>query len=137
MFVVYLVYNFMKHLSIYLCLYSPFLDLGRFFSFCIFYTVGRNPWMEDQPVVRPLPVHRAAETQNKRTQTSMSRMGFDLTIPVFERAKTVHTLDGTATLIGLHKTSFLKQQIVSYRLSYSSLLSSLFPPTLLPMGNCA
>jgi hypothetical protein len=24
---------------------QPFLDLGRFFSFLIFYTVGRTPWM--------------------------------------------------------------------------------------------
>jgi hypothetical protein len=67
---------------------------GRFFSFLILYTVGRAPWTEDQPVARPLPAHRTAQTQNKRTQTSMPRVGFETTIPVFERAKTVHTLDG-------------------------------------------
>jgi hypothetical protein len=33
------------------------LDLGRFFSFLIFYTVGRTPWKGDQPVSRPLPTH--------------------------------------------------------------------------------
>jgi hypothetical protein len=36
------------------------LDLGRFFSYLIVYTVGRTPWTGDQPVARPLP-----------TQTSM------------------------------------------------------------------
>jgi hypothetical protein len=35
--------------SIYLWLYSPFLGLGRFFSFFIFYTEVRIPWTEDQP----------------------------------------------------------------------------------------
>jgi hypothetical protein len=30
----------------------------------------------------------------------MPRVGFESTIPVFERAKTVHALDGAATLIG-------------------------------------
>jgi hypothetical protein len=31
-------------ITIYLWLYSPLLDLCRFFSFLIFYTVGRTPW---------------------------------------------------------------------------------------------
>jgi hypothetical protein len=39
-----------------LWLYSP-LDLGRFFSFLILYTVGRSPWTGHQPVARPLPTH--------------------------------------------------------------------------------
>jgi hypothetical protein len=30
----------------------------------------------------------------------MPRVGFELMIPVFERAKTVHALDGAATVIG-------------------------------------
>jgi hypothetical protein len=59
------------------------------------YTVGRTPLMGDQPVARPLP------TQNKRTQTSMPRVGFELTTPVFERAKTVHALDRATTVIGM------------------------------------
>jgi hypothetical protein len=33
-------------------LYSPLLDLGRFFSFLILYTVGRIPWTGDQSVAR-------------------------------------------------------------------------------------
>jgi hypothetical protein len=44
------------------------LGLGCFFRFLILYTVGRTPWMGDQPVTRPLPTHRTTQTQNKRTQ---------------------------------------------------------------------
>jgi hypothetical protein len=87
-------------LSIYLWLYSPLLDIGRFFSFLIFYTVGRASWTGDKPVSRPLPAHRTAQTQNKLTQTSMPQVGFEPTSPVLERAKTVHALDRAATVIG-------------------------------------
>jgi hypothetical protein len=38
-------------------LYSR-LELGRiFFGFLIPFTVSMTPWMEDQPVARPLPTH--------------------------------------------------------------------------------
>jgi hypothetical protein len=70
------------------------------FQFLNPYTVGRTPWTGDQPVARPLPTHRTTQTQNKRTQTSMPRVRFEPTIPVFERAKTVHPLDRAATVIG-------------------------------------
>jgi hypothetical protein len=53
-----------------------------------------------KPVLRPLPTRRTTKTQNKRTQTSMPRVEFEPTIPVFERAKTVHALDCAATVIG-------------------------------------
>jgi hypothetical protein len=43
----------------------------------------------------------ATYTQNKRTQTSMSRVGFEPTNPVFEWAKTCHALDRAASVIGL------------------------------------
>jgi hypothetical protein len=76
------------------------LGLGRFFSFLISYILGRFPWTGDQPVARPLPVHRTAQTQNKRTQTSMRQVGFEPMIPVFERAKTVLALDRAATVTG-------------------------------------
>jgi hypothetical protein len=81
-----------------LWLYSP-LDLSRSFSFLILYTVGRTPSTGDQPVARPLPTHTTTQTQNKRIQTSMPRVEFDPTIPVFERAKTINALDRTATVI--------------------------------------
>jgi hypothetical protein len=83
----------------YLCLYSPLLGLGRFFSFLIFYTVGMTPWTGDLRVVRPLPAYRTTQTQNKRTQTSMPQVGFGPTIPVFGRAKTAHALDRAAAVI--------------------------------------
>jgi hypothetical protein len=81
-------------------LYSPLLDLGRFFSFLILFTAFRTPWTGDQPFARPLPTHRTTQTQNKRTHTSMPRVGFEPTIPAFEPAKTVHDLDRVATVIG-------------------------------------
>jgi hypothetical protein len=83
---------------LYLWLYSP-LDLGRFFSFIILYTVGSAPWTGDQPLVRPLPTHRTIQTQNECKQTSMPREGFEPKTPVFERAKAVHALDRAATAI--------------------------------------
>jgi hypothetical protein len=80
---------------IYLWLYGSLLDLGNVFSFLIPYTVGRTPRTGDQPVARPLPTHRTTQTQ-----TSMSRVGFETTIPMFERAKTVHALDRADTVNG-------------------------------------
>jgi hypothetical protein len=76
------------------------LVFGPFFGFLIFYTVGSTPWTEDQPVTRPLPAHRTAQTQDKRTQTYMPWEGFEPMIPVFERSKTVHALDRSTTVIG-------------------------------------
>jgi hypothetical protein len=34
------------------------LDLGRFLSFLILYTVNRTPWTGDQPVARSVPTNR-------------------------------------------------------------------------------
>jgi hypothetical protein len=71
---------------IYLWLYSP----------C-------GPWplfQFHQPVARSLPTHRSTQRQNKRTQISMPQVGFEPSIPAFERAKTVHALDRVATVIG-------------------------------------
>jgi hypothetical protein len=70
------------------------------FQFLNLYTVGRTPWTGHHPFARPLPTHRTTQTQNKRTQTSIPWVGFEPTISVFERAKTVHALDCTATVIG-------------------------------------
>jgi hypothetical protein len=57
----------------------------------------------DQPVARRVHIHRTTQTQNKRTQTSMLRAGFEPTTPVFEQAKTLHALDCAATAIGVSK----------------------------------
>jgi hypothetical protein len=40
----------------------------------------------------PPPTHSKTEKQNKRTQISMPRVGFEPTIPVLERAKPVGIL---------------------------------------------
>jgi shikimate 5-dehydrogenase len=41
------------------------------------------------------------QTQNKRKQTSMPQVGFESTIPMFERKMTVDALDRAATVIGI------------------------------------
>jgi hypothetical protein len=48
---------------IYLCLYNPLLDLGRYFRFLILYIVGRTPWTGDQSAARSLPTHKTTQTQ--------------------------------------------------------------------------
>jgi hypothetical protein len=97
------------YLSIYIYIYlsmtlQHFVGLWPLFSFFIIYTVGRTPRTGDQPVARPLLAHTEKPKQNKSTQTSMPPVGFKPTIPVFELAKTVHALDGAATLIGAMQT---------------------------------
>jgi hypothetical protein len=81
--------------------YTVLVDLGRFFNFLILQTVSRIPWTSYHPVARPLPAHRTTQTQNKRTQISVLRVAFEPAIPVFELAKTVHSLDRVATVTGI------------------------------------
>jgi hypothetical protein len=69
------------------------------FSFLIPYTVCMTPWTGDQTIARPLSTHRTAQTRNKGTQTSMPRVGFEPTNPMFEQEKNVHASGGTTTLI--------------------------------------
>jgi hypothetical protein len=80
--------------------------LCHFFSFLILYTVGGIPWTRDQSVARPLPTRRTTQAKNKRTQTSMPRVGIEPTIPVVERANTVHDLDRVATVIGFNRLMY-------------------------------
>jgi hypothetical protein len=64
----------------------------------ILQTVGRALWTEDGP-------SRKAATytgQHKHRKTSMPRVGFEPMIPVFERAKTFHASECTATQIHFH-----------------------------------
>jgi hypothetical protein len=90
--------------------------------------------------------HKAAtctghHKQNKRTQTSIPWVGFEPTIPVFELAKTVHTLDRSSTvvslklinsidfIIGLHrilKPIYLKAQLVSWLVTVRTAEGSVF-----------
>jgi hypothetical protein len=50
----------------------------------------------------------STNTEKKRTQTSMPQVGFEHTIPIFKRAKTVHALDRAAAVIGSYKTTVVK-----------------------------
>jgi hypothetical protein len=72
----------------------------QLFSFLILYTLGRTPWTGDQPVARPLPTHRTTKTKSKRIQTLMPQVGFEPTIPVFERENAVHAFDRADTVTG-------------------------------------
>jgi hypothetical protein len=84
--------------------------------------------MGDQPVARPLPAHRTAETQNKRTETFMPQVGFEPTIPVFKQAKTVHILDGAATVIGTAKYSNSIQHSVTIFAKINEINSLTYSP---------
>jgi hypothetical protein len=76
------------------------LDPGLFFSFVIlFYAEGRTPWINLSPS-QGRYLHTGQHKQNKRTQTSMPLVEIEPTIPVSERAKTVHALDRVVTVIG-------------------------------------
>jgi hypothetical protein len=96
---------------------QPFFGPWPLFQFLNPYTVGRTPWTGYQPVARPLPTRRTTQTQNKRTQTSMSWVGFEPTILVFQQAKIAHALDRAATVICLFSYSFFLSFFVSFFLS--------------------
>jgi hypothetical protein len=91
---------------------SIYMYLSVYLSMALQPFVG--PWppplSEDQPVARLLPAHRTAQTQNKFTQISMPLVGFEHTIPVLERAKTVHALGRVATVIGAMQNTMLKSR---------------------------
>jgi hypothetical protein len=53
------------------------------------------------PVAKSPSTHRTTQTQNKLRQTSMPWVGFEPTIPVFERAAAFHALNRAATVIGM------------------------------------
>jgi hypothetical protein len=74
-------------------------DLGRFFSFLIYTQLVGLP---GRGISRSqsLYLHRGQHKQNTHIHTSMSRVKFEPTTPVFERAKAVHALDRAATVIG-------------------------------------
>jgi hypothetical protein len=64
------------------------------------YILCRTSWASDQLVAKPLPVHKHRQTHTHKHQTSMPWVGFELTVPDSEREKTVHALDGSATVTG-------------------------------------
>jgi hypothetical protein len=82
------------YLSIYLSIScsTALLDLARFYSFLILYTVARTPWAGDQPVARQPPTHRINVHRhaclewdsNRRSRCSSERRQF----MAFDRAAT-------------------------------------------------
>jgi hypothetical protein len=100
-----------KYKYIFFVSLQPFVGTWSLFSFLILYTGGRNPLTSGQTVPRPLPKHRATQTQNKRIHThqiSMPWVGSEPTITMSERAKTVHALDCAANVTGKNINMFTK-----------------------------
>jgi hypothetical protein len=64
-------------MTIYLWLYRPLLDLGRFFSLLTFYIVGKTLWMGDQPVVMLYMHTEIHALSGIRTHDSSVRAGED------------------------------------------------------------
>jgi hypothetical protein len=63
----------------------PFVGPRPQFQFLILKAVGRTPWTRDQPVVRPLPALKTAQTWHEHRR---GRLG--PTTPTLERAVSVH-----------------------------------------------
>jgi hypothetical protein len=65
-----------------------------------FYIDCRIPWTGDQSVARPLPTHRTTKT-HKNSHTDIHALsGTGTHDPSIIAEKTVHALDGAATVIG-------------------------------------
>jgi hypothetical protein len=79
---------------------TALVDLGRFFSFLIYTQSVRLLWRGISSS-QDRYIHTEKHTQNKRTQTFMPRVGFEPTLPMFKRAKTVNALDRTVTVMGI------------------------------------
>jgi hypothetical protein len=89
----------------FLCIYiygsTALVELGRFFSSLIHTQSVRRLGRGITPSQGHY-LHTGQHKQNKRAETSMPRVEFEPTTPVFERAKAVHASEGVATLIGFY-----------------------------------
>jgi hypothetical protein len=81
-------------------IYSPSMGPGPFFSFVIIFTQSAELFGRVISPSQGRYLHTGQHKQNKRTQTSMLRMGFESTNPAFEGAKAVHASHRAATVIG-------------------------------------
>jgi hypothetical protein len=80
-------------------IYSPLLGPGLFFSFVIFFTQTVGLLGREISSSQDRCLHRTTQTQNKRIHRHPCLwVGFEPTIPSFERAKTVHARDRGATV---------------------------------------
>jgi hypothetical protein len=102
---IYPIYSRPLYLSIYLPVYLPTYDctalvgLGRFFGFLIYTQSVGLLGLEIIPSQGSY-LHIEQHKHTIKEQTPMPRMGFELTIQVFERTKTVHAVDHAATVTG-------------------------------------
>jgi hypothetical protein len=89
-----------SYLSIYLSVaLQPFVWPWPLFQFIDLTQSVGHLGRGNQAVARPLPAHRRTLIQNKRTQTSIPQVGFEPTMSVLERAKTVYALARAAAVI--------------------------------------
>jgi hypothetical protein len=79
------------------------VGLGRFFSFLIYTQPVRLLGWGISPSQGSY-LHTEQHKNRINTQTSVPRVGFELTITVFERAKAVHDFDRAAAVIDMHIT---------------------------------
>jgi hypothetical protein len=68
---------------------TALVDVDRFLSFLIYTQSAELLGREISPLQRRY-LHTKQHNQNKRTQISMPGVGFEPTIPVFERVMTVY-----------------------------------------------
>jgi hypothetical protein len=92
------------------------------FSFVMLHTVSVTAWRVDQPIARPLPRNRTAQTQDKCTQTFVPRVEFEFTATVSKRKKTVHALDRAVTVIGFYRHVGNDNKITSLTISIEQIL---------------
>jgi hypothetical protein len=78
--------------------------------------------MEGGSACRKAAIYTGQHNTEKRGYTSMSRMGFEPMMAVFERAEAVRTADRAATVIGF----FL--ELSNNLLSWSNLLAAFMEP---------
>jgi hypothetical protein len=85
---------------IYFSLYgsTALVDLGRFLSFLI-YTQSIGLLERGISPSQGRYLHKEQHKQNKHTQKSLPRVGFEPTIPVIERAKAFDALDRASIVI--------------------------------------
>jgi hypothetical protein len=96
--------TFIICLSIYLSIYgcTALVDLGGF-SVPESYTQSVGLLGRGMSPSQGRYLHIVQHKQNKRTETSMPRVGFEPTISVFERVKMVHVLDRSAGHCDRHR----------------------------------
>jgi hypothetical protein len=89
-------------INFYLSIYGATVlcwTLVDFFSFLILYTVDRTLGRGISPSQGRYLHIQQHKSPNKGTQTFIPWVGFEPTIPAFERAKTIHALDRATNVI--------------------------------------